>query len=44
MAPSPPPSFKKKPAKDDPVRTTPIEKTTKGKENPLISNGTVSLR
>ena len=44
IAPSPPPSFKKNPAKDDPVKTTPIENTTNGREKPLISKGTVSLR
>ena len=44
IAPSPPPSFKKNPAKEDPVKTTPIENTTNGREKPLISKGTVSLR
>jgi hypothetical protein len=44
IAPSPPPSFKKNPANEEPVRTTPMENTTKGREKPLISNGTVSLR
>ena len=32
------------PAKDEPVRITPILNTTKGREKPLISKGTVSLR
>jgi hypothetical protein len=44
IAPSPPPSFKKNPAKDELVRTTPIVKTIRGSEKPLISKGTVSLK
>ena len=39
-APSPPPSFKKYPANEKPVKPIPIENTTNGKENPRISNGT----
>ena len=43
-APSPPPSFKKKPANENPVKMIPTENTTNGNENPLNSNGTVSLK